>query len=83
MKYFVAATLSPWNYISVIKYTNEVNALSELILTLTKLNKPPCILGTVKMGSLSWSVNSIDPGETARICMLQWLYAGNFRFRHV
>ena len=55
-------------------------------LTLTMPNfingkNPPSIFGTTcitfrDMKTQSWSANSIEPGQTARMCRLAWLYTG-------
>ena len=49
-----------------------------------KWNNPPYSFGTVhhhfrdiKMKTLSWSSNSIEPGQNARMCRLVWLYTGS------
>ena len=48
-----------------------------------KWNNPPYIFVTVhyhfrdiKMKTWNWSANSIEPGQTARMCSLAWLYTG-------
>ena len=33
-------------------------------------------LRDIKMKTLSWPANSIEPGQTARMCRLVWLYTG-------
>ena len=46
-----------------------------------KWNNPPSIFGTVHyffrdIKIRSWSASSIEPGQTARIRRLAWLYTG-------
>ena len=48
-----------------------------------KWNNPPSIFRPVhfhfrdiKMKTLSWSAKSIEPGQTAQMCRLAWLYTG-------
>ena len=54
-----------------------------LYLTHLKWNNPPSIFATVhfhfrdiKVRICSRSVNSIEPGHTAPMCSLAWLYTG-------
>ena len=66
----------------------QTNEKENILLTLTMPNflngifHPPflelsiIIFSDVKMKTQSWSANSIEPGVTARMCRLAWLYTG-------
>ena len=82
-------------------FETHIIVLIHMLLTLNLLTflngiiHLPSIFGTVnyyfrdvKMKTWSWLTNSIEPGQTARDCMLAWLYSGTFgssriRVKHV
>ena len=69
---------SMWNTTGFIKRINPYHA------EFLKWNNPSTILALsiiifrdITMKTWRWSVNSIEPGQTARMCRLAWLYIGD------
>ena len=49
-----------------LKWNNSPSVLQPSII----------IFRDIKLKTWSWSANSIEPGQTAKICRLAWLYTG-------
>ena len=63
---------SDWNCpltINLLNFLNEIIQFPFLELTII-------IFRDIKMRSWSWSANSIEPGQTARMFRLAWIYTG-------
>ena len=59
-------------YPLILTMPNLLNGIIHLLFSEFSI----IIFRDVKMKISSWSTNSIEPGQTARMCRLSWIYTG-------